>query len=92
VPHVWVHAIELDGLANGLLRPCGTGDRRCRAAHRGRANGVEVLVHGEHGERCRARALAEDVRLPSSHSNEHAARAHGHRVRVPDTTCSAFVE
>jgi uncharacterized oxidoreductase len=59
---------------------------------RPRDTGVEVLVPGEHGERCRERALAEGVRLPLRLWDELAARARDHGVRLPIPIREAVVE
>jgi hypothetical protein len=59
---------------------------------RDRRPGVEVILPGEHGERCRERALAEGDRLPSPLWDEFAARVREHGVPVPNPIREAFVE
>jgi hypothetical protein len=71
-------------------------DVECLVEHvrsaRPRDAGVEVILPGEHGKRCREQALAERDRLPSPLWDEFAARAGEHRVPVPNPIREAFVE
>jgi LDH2 family malate/lactate/ureidoglycolate dehydrogenase len=89
----WMAAIDPERfLPPGTL----TTDVERLVAHvrsaRPRDTGVEVLVPGEHGERCRQRALLDGVRLPSPLWDELAARARQHGVPVPDPARGAVAE